>query len=94
MKSLEENEVLLDDTSRENVLWHIGEIVEHDGLQQYFIAVADMSFEEFMEDARVRAATLIEQGNLAQLETNKREVQEDSMRYVAQGVWKDYENSL
>lgn len=94
MKSLEENEVLLDDTSRENVLWHIGEIVEHDGLQQYFVAVADMTFEEFMEDARVRAASLIEQGNLAQVETNQREVQEDSMRYVAQGVWKDYENSL
>lgn len=55
VKSLEEAEVLLDDTARENVLWHIGQIVENDGLREYFRAMVGDYYEDYIEAIRCDA---------------------------------------
>lgn len=55
VRSLEDDQVLLDDVSRENVLWHIGEIVKHDGLDRYFSVMVGEDYDAFVESSRCRA---------------------------------------
>lgn len=60
--SLDDNEVLLDEETRESVLWHIGDLVERDSLQQYFAAMVGMVFDEWQEQVRIRAWYLLDAG--------------------------------
>lgn len=57
VQSLDDEQVLLDDESREDVLWHIGEIIRRDGLQNYFRSMVSQPYEEYIEDVRCRAAS-------------------------------------
>lgn len=56
--SLEEPAVLLDDTSRENCLWHIEQMVERDGLQNYFNMMTGRWLEDFIEEKRCEAVDI------------------------------------
>ena len=53
VQSLDEEQILLDRVSREDVLTHIGSMVRRDGLQQYFKAMTGDYYETFCD--RVRA---------------------------------------
>lgn len=55
VKSLDDEQVLLDKQSREAVLEHMQKIIRRDGLQNYFYAMVGMFFEEYREDIEVRA---------------------------------------
>ena len=53
--SLEDFQILLDDESREDVLWHIGQIIERDGLNLYFKSMVGMFYEDYIEWVRCQA---------------------------------------
>lgn len=53
--SLQCHEVLCDDESRENVLWHMEQIIQGDRLENYFMSIHGCTFADYCEDARVRA---------------------------------------
>lgn len=50
VKSLNDEHVLLDRESRNDVLDHIGKIIRRDGLMNYFYGMVGMWFEEFRDD--------------------------------------------
>lgn len=62
VKSLEEHEVLLDDDTRESVLWHISDIVAHNGLESYFTMMTGTDIDTFVEEQRVKANELVISG--------------------------------
>lgn len=55
VQSLDDDAVLLDDESREDVLWHIGEIIRRDGLQKYFTTMVNQEYDDWVEAMRVKA---------------------------------------
>lgn len=59
MQSLDTEEVLLDDASREDVLQHVVSIVERDGLQNYFKVCAGDDLYSWVEAVRVRAYAML-----------------------------------
>ena len=90
--SLDTHEVLLDDNSRESVLWHIEELVRANGLENYFHMMAGQHIEDYVEDIRCKAVDLKEQGYSSLLENDHNERERDTMLYVAKNKWRDYEN--
>lgn len=90
--SLEEHEVLLDDGSRESVLWHIQDIVERNGLENYFDVMAGCSVGNFVEETRCKAYELRDAGYNSLLDGDHLARERDTMRYVAQDKWREYEN--
>lgn len=62
IQSLEGDEVLLQDDTREEVLWMVQNIVERDGLQHYFNAIVEKSVYEWVEDVRIEACRRLEEG--------------------------------
>ena len=59
VQSLESEEVLLDDASREDVLQHVVAIVERDGLQNYFRIMVGNDVYSWLEAERVKAYTTL-----------------------------------
>lgn len=55
--SLDSPDVLCDETSRENVLWMMEEIINNDRLDNYFMAIHGCTFADFAENQRVKAYT-------------------------------------
>lgn len=53
--SLDDPFVLCSDEMREDVLWHMKQIIEHDNLDLYFATIHGCSFESWMEQKRVEA---------------------------------------
>lgn len=60
VQSLESEEVLLDDDSREGVLEHVQAIVERDGLLEYFHVMVSMDLYTWVEAMRCKAYTTLE----------------------------------
>lgn len=58
LKSMEEDAVVLDDSTRENVMWLIESIVERDGLHNYFRMMVGQWLEDWVESTRCFAADL------------------------------------
>ena len=58
--SLDTEEVLLDDDSREEVLQHISGIVARDGLAEYFRVIVGTDLWSWVEAVRVRAYAILE----------------------------------
>lgn len=69
VQSLDSEEVLLDDGSRENVLWHVQEIVERDGLDNYFKAMAGDDVYTWVEMMRVKSCEAQQNHTLPERET-------------------------
>lgn len=90
--SLDTHEVLLDDNSREGVLWHIEDIVHSNGLENYFHMMAGQYIEDYVEEVRCKAADLLQQGYNSLVESDHNERERDTMLYVARDKWHDYEN--
>lgn len=63
IKSLEDMSVLLNDDARERVLWMIAEQVEADGLRTYFAAMVGKDLDTWIEDMRVMADEMRQNGN-------------------------------
>ena len=57
--SLDDEAVLIDDRTRENVLWLIEDMVKRDGLQNYFRMMCGEWVEEYIENQRVKAYDLL-----------------------------------
>ena len=57
--SLDDEAVLIDDRTRENVLWLIEDMVKRDGLQNYFRMMCGEWVEEYIESQRVKAYDLL-----------------------------------
>lgn len=55
IKSLDDDEVLLDAPSRDDVIAHIYAIVQRDGLENYFQGMVDMTLNEWVEDVLQRS---------------------------------------
>lgn len=69
VQSLESEEVLLDDASREDVLQHVVAIVERDGLQNYFRIMVGDDMYGWLEAERVKAYTMLETHSIPTQET-------------------------
>ena len=50
--------VVCDDTTRENTLWMIQQLVERDRLQEYFVLMTGVGIDDFVEDARLKSISL------------------------------------
>ena len=59
VKDLDEPAVLMDDTTRENTLWLIQQMVERDNLHNYFHMMCDMNVYEYIEYQRVTAGDML-----------------------------------
>lgn len=94
LASLDTHEVLLDDNSREAVLWHVEELVHANGLENYFLMMAGQHIEDYVEDIRCIAADLLEQGYSSLLDNDHREAERDTMLYIAQQKWNDQNTNL
>lgn len=55
VQSLDDEQVLLDRVSREDVLTHIGSIIKRDNLQRYFQAMTGFCYDDFCANARTYA---------------------------------------
>lgn len=55
ISALDSDEILLDEESRENVLWHIGELVAANHLSNYFLIVTGKDIDTWTEDIRCQA---------------------------------------
>lgn len=55
IEDVEKEEVMLSDTARESVLDTLGKVVEHDGLEKYFVMVKNEQLESWVEWLRVKA---------------------------------------
>lgn len=62
VKSMEDEAVMLDDSTRENVFWLVESVVERDNLQNYFRMMVGRWLEDWIEETRCFAAGLKEQG--------------------------------
>lgn len=93
VQSLETHEVLLDDDSRESVLWHIADIVERNGLESYFEMMVGEALVDYTEQRRIEAADLRAAGCDALLDDNRRATQYDTMLYVATQLEKEREHN-
>lgn len=56
--SLDDVEVLLDDDTRERVLWLVGQQIDNDGLDEYFMLMTGRQYADYVEDKRVEAYEL------------------------------------
>lgn len=92
--SLDEHEVLLDDASRESVLWHIQDIVEHNGLDSYFSMMVGVSIDDFIEETRCKAYDLKDVGFSSLVDKDHRQIEFDTMQYMGSQLWSEYENSF
>lgn len=85
LQSLDAEEVVMDDASRERVLEHVVAIVENDGLQNYFRAMVGTDLYSWVESVRVKA--------YAMLETHAVPVREDLWSIMERGrTFKDDTN--
>lgn len=89
ISSLDTHEVLLDENSRECVLWHIQDIVASNGLENYFAMMAGASIDDYIEEIRCKANDLMQQGFDALVDDNHQATQRDTMAYIARGLWHD-----
>ena len=87
--SLDDHEVLLDEQSREDVLWHIQAIVERNGLEAYFSRMTGENVYEYVENQRIRATDLVFNGYDSLINCDKREQENDTMLYIAQQKWNE-----
>lgn len=59
VSSLDDEAVLIDDRTRENVLWMIDDMVKRDGLQNYFQVMTGEWVEDYIENQRVKAYDIL-----------------------------------
>lgn len=89
LQSLESEEILLDDTMRENVLRHMEQIVLSNGLSNYFAGIVGESFWDYVESRRLLADT-IRQYHVRPAETDMQSL----MAAAAKGIWEHTENQV
>jgi hypothetical protein len=91
ISSLDTHEILLDENSREGVLWHIQDIVASNGLENYFEMMAGASIDDYVEDIRCKANDLVQQGFDALVDDDSQVTQRDTMAYIARWLWHENE---
>lgn len=64
IQALDEPAVFMNDTARENALWHLTQIVEGDGLLRYFKAMTGDDVYTFIEATRVKADYARQRGEI------------------------------
>lgn len=87
LQSLESEEILMDDTMREDVLRHMEQIVIANGLSNYFAGIVGESFWDFVESRRLLADT-IRQHHVLPAETDMQSL----MMLSAKNIWERTEN--